>query len=81
LTTYLPTQEIIQVPTTPRSAAEHYAESERLLSATPEEPGVALLAALVHAVFSTAPRKARQRPAKHSNGGNGLPANITWGDE
>jgi hypothetical protein len=72
--------------TQPRSAAEHYAAAERLVDAaessvTEQMQASAALIALVHAVLSTAPRKARKRPAKHSNGGNGLPANITWGDE
>jgi hypothetical protein len=31
--------------------------------------------------LASAPRKARKRPARHSNGGNGLPANITWGGD
>jgi len=65
----------------PRDAAYHYAQSERLLDSVPEEPGTALLAAIVHALLAQAPRKARRRPAKHSNGGNGLPANLAWGDE
>jgi hypothetical protein len=54
-----------QVSTQPRSAAEHYRESERLIrvaeSSGEEIAAAAVLLALVHAVLSTAPRRARRR--------------------
>ena len=73
-------------PTTPRDPAWHYQQAVRLADAAESRitEGIqttAALAAIVHALLASAPRKARKRPAKHSNGGNGLPANITWGDE
>jgi hypothetical protein len=62
-----------------RSQAEHYQESERLLAAAPEEPGGALLAALVHALLAQTPRRNARR-ADHRPTGQ-LPPSLSWGDE
>jgi len=74
------------MPTQPRSPAEHYADSERLLAAaessvTDQLQNTTALIALTHAVLTLAPRKARrgERQARHA--GNGLPPHLTWGDE
>jgi hypothetical protein len=63
------------------SPSQHYEHAEHLLAAEPEEPGGALLAALVHALLAQTPRRARrvQRPARHAS--NGLPPHLTWGDK
>jgi hypothetical protein len=75
-----------QVPTQPRSPAEHYAEAERLVAAakfsiTEQMQNTAALIALTHAVLTLSPRRARrvERQARHA--GNGLPPHLTWGDE
>jgi hypothetical protein len=72
--------------TQPRSAAEHYADAERLLAAaessiTEEIQQVSALIAIGHAILTLSPRKARriERPARHAS--NGLPPHLTWGDE
>jgi hypothetical protein len=63
------------------SPSQHYGESERLLAAAPEEPGGALLAALVHALLAQTPRRnARVRRSSHRPDGQ-LPPSLSWGDE
>jgi hypothetical protein len=75
-----------QVSTQPRSPAEHYAEAERLAAAaessiTEQIQNTTALIALVHAVLTLSPRKARrvERPARHAS--NGLPPHLQWGGE
>ena len=78
------------MPTQPRSPAEHYTESERLLRVAEDaaiDPGIRDLAArmaTVHAVLTLSPRRARRRDEsrlpRHADG-NGLPPHLTWGDE
>ena len=69
----------------PRSAAEHYAASERLLSVAEDaaiDPGIRDLAARMataHAVLTLSPRRARKSSAQHA--GNGLPPAVSWGGE
>jgi hypothetical protein len=67
------------------SPALHYTESERLLRAAEAlldvtadtAPAIAVLA-VCHAILSTAPRRARKRPAQHGPGS--LPRAVTWGE-
>jgi hypothetical protein len=69
------------MPTKPRSPAEHYREADRLLRATAETPGNAPALALVHALLTLAPRRARRvEQARHAPG-NGLPPHLTWGGD
>ena len=69
----------------PRTAAEHHAESERLLRVAEDaaiDPGIRDLAARMataHAVLTLSPRRSRKRPAQHA--GNGLPPAVSWGGE
>ena len=76
------------MPTQPRSPAEHYIESERLLRVAEDaaiDPGIRDLAARMataHAVLTLSPRRARRRPpepGRHTD--NGLPPHLSWGDE
>jgi hypothetical protein len=59
------------MPTQPRSPAEHYAESERLIRAVEETPGNAPLLAIAHVLLAAAPRGARrsERAPHHPNQG------------
>ena len=77
-----------QVPTQPRSPAEHYTESERLLRVAEDaaiDPGIRDLAARMataHAVLTLSPRRARRIsrvPAQHGSGT--LPRSMSWGDD
>ena len=77
-----------QVPTQPRSPAEHYTESERLLRVAEDaaiDPGIRDLAARMataHALLTLSPRRARRvgRLAPHADG-NGLPPAVSWGGD
>jgi ABC-type transporter Mla subunit MlaD len=79
-------REMTQVATVPRSAAEHYRDAERLLASAEAlidvtenaAPAIAVLA-VCHATLSTAPRRARKRPAQH--GGSNLPRTMNWEGE
>jgi len=70
----------------PRSAAEHYAESERLLRVAEDaaiDPGIRDLAARMataHAVLTLSPRKARrvERPARHAGNSGATKALQGW---
>ena len=72
----------------PRSPAEHYAESERLLGVAEDaaiDPGIRDLAARMataHAVLTLSPRRARrgERQAPHAGNGN-LPPSFRWGGD
>jgi hypothetical protein len=75
------------VPTQPRSAAEHYADAERLLAAAESSiieqiPSTSALIALTHAILTLSPRRARrvERQARHAGTG-GLPPSLSWGVE
>lgn len=71
--------------TTPRTPAEHYAESERYIDIAEaavhatDGGGIALLA-ICHALLAAAPRRAKrpERRPRHGDGGQ-LPPSITWG--
>jgi hypothetical protein len=68
--------------TQPRSPAQHYAESERLLGATDETPANAAILAVAHAVLALAPRRARRQqpePGRHS--GDSLQERWLRGDD
>jgi hypothetical protein len=60
------------MPTQPRRPRHHYAEAERLIRATEETPGNAVLLAIAHALLAAAPRRARRREPEpaHRNGGS-----------
>jgi len=74
--------------TVPRTAAEHYAESQRLLAVAEDaaiDPGIRDLAARMataHAVLTLSPRRARpgEREARHTDNNN-LPPSMRWGGD
>jgi hypothetical protein len=59
----------------------HYEHAQRLLLAAPEEPGGALLAALVHALLAQTPRRTLRGRHSKPHRGNDLPPSLSWGDD
>jgi hypothetical protein len=74
--------EVRPMATQSRSAAEHYADAERLVRSVPENPNNAVALATVHALLAAAPRRARKTPAAPGRHVNGSPTERwLYGDD